>query len=105
MPNNETDDELGLCVGCGVNLDEATELDPGDARYIDPRDTVGFTPDIICFGKVEDIDEDELEEVRYPLVVISDDILPKTVDYIWCSDNCFAQHLLRMLEAERAAAI
>jgi len=94
MPNNETEDELGLCAGCGVNLDEVTALDA--------RDTVGFTPDIICFGKIEDIDEDGALDIRYPLVVISDGILPTTVDYTWCSDNCFAQHLLRMLEAENA---
>ena len=102
MPNNETDNELKDCAGCGAELARRTDLHVADPDYIDARDTVGFTPDIICFGKVEDIDAEGLQDVRYPLVVISDGILPTTVDYTWCSDNCFAQHLLRMLEAENA---
>lgn len=105
MPNNETDHEIGLCAGCGVDLDETTALGDDDFRYIDPRDTVGFTFDTLCFGKIEDIDEDGQEDIRYPLVVISNDILPTTVDYTWCSDDCFARHLLRMLEAESAATV
>jgi len=81
----------GKCAGCAADLE-----DPD----LDSRDAVNFTPDILCFGRVEDVGANRKANEFFPFVVFEPS-LPDSTDFTWCSDQCFAKHLLKLLSEDR----